>query len=541
VEQLAQRGLLKVICGTDTLGVGVNIPIRTVLFSKLSKFDGEKVTILPVRDFKQIAGRAGRKGFDERGSVVCQAPEHVVENLRAAARDERSGRRRPARKKSPPRGFVAWNADTFQKLIYSPPETLESRFRVNHGMVVSLLQRGEEQQLPGSGYRELGELIDRCHERAPRKRRLRREAAALFRSLRSAGVVVCRPDPERRGALARVGEELQRDFGLHQTLSLYLVEALAALDPEEPDYALHVLSLVEAILENPRALLQAQVRTLKDELMAQLKAERVPYEERLARLDEVTWPRPDAEFIHATFALFAERHPWVGEESIHPKSIAREMVESCAGFDDTVKRYGLARMEGGLLRYLSQVHGTLARSVPETARTEAVEDAIAYLRALIARVDSSLVEEWESLVQPGAPSEPPPESPLARRPVRLDRRRFEARVRAELHQLVRALVSGDYEEAAACVQPDEDDPWDAARFETAIGPFLEEHGRIVFDPPARANSMTLLRERGPRRWDVFQSLMDPDGHADWTIEGEIELASDHVPEGPMIRVRRIGP
>src|SRR6185503_1788464 len=86
VEKLAQRGHLKIICGTDTLGVGVNIPIRTVLFTKLCKYDGEKTAVLSVRDFQQISGRAGRKGFDTQGSVVCQAPEHVIENLRMEAK-----------------------------------------------------------------------------------------------------------------------------------------------------------------------------------------------------------------------------------------------------------------------------------------------------------------------------------------------------------------------------------------------------------------------------------------------------------------------
>ena len=112
VEQLAKDGLLKVVFGTDTLGVGVNIPIRTVLFTQLSKFDGEKVGILSARDFKQIAGRAGRKGFDDRGAVVCQAPEHVTENKRIAA----SGRKRALKKKAP-RGFVPFNQATFEQLI----------------------------------------------------------------------------------------------------------------------------------------------------------------------------------------------------------------------------------------------------------------------------------------------------------------------------------------------------------------------------------------------------------------------------------------
>ncbi len=539
VEQLAQKGLLKVICGTDTLGVGVNIPIRTVLFSKLSKFDGEKVGILSVRDFRQIAGRAGRKGFDDRGTVVCQAPEHVIENKRAEARS--SQRRRPVKKKAPPRGFVAWNADTFQKLRFSPPETLSSRFRVSHAMLVALLQRGEEESLTGSGYRELAELIARSHESPRRRSRLLREAAVLFRALRTADIVEIRPDPAGRGAVARVAADLQRDFTLHQTLSLYLVEAITALDPAAEDYALSVLSLVEAILENPRALLEAQVRTLKSELIARLKAERVPYEERMAKLEEVTWPRPEAEFIRTTFAMFADKHPWVGREDIRPKSIAREMVESVAGFDATVVRYGMQRMEGTLLRYLSQVHGTLARSVPESARTDALEDVIAYLRALIARVDSSLVEEWESRMQPGAPvrADRPPPPPrkldLARHPKALA-----GRVRAEMHQLVRALATGAWEDAAACVRPDPEDPWDAARFEAALAPFFAESERLIFDARARRNEHTLIKPLGPRRFAVHQVLLDEREEGLWNVEGEIDLGADAAPEGPLVAVRRIG-
>ncbi len=538
VEQLSQRGLLKVICGTDTLGVGVNIPIRTVLFSKLCKFDGEKVAILPVRDFRQIAGRAGRKGFDERGSVVCQAPEYVIENKRQEAKQAAGGRRKAVKKKPPPRGFVPWNSETFQQLCERPPEVLESRFRLGHGALVLLLQRGEEEGLPGSGYRELAGLIERSHETPTRRRRLRRDAAVLFRSLRRAGVVVVERDRDSGAPVARVHGELQRDFSLHQSLSLYLVDAVAALDADSDDYALDVLSLVEAVLENPRAILQAQVAARKTELLAELKAERVPYEERIEKLEQVTWPMPGAEFIRATFELFAERHPWVGEESIRPKSIAREMWEAFAGFDDYVRRYGLQRSEGVLLRYLGQVHSTLARSVPEAARSDEVVDMIAFFRALLARVDSSLLEEWETLVRPGEERPEAPRPPPRPRP--FDRRQFEARVRAELHQLVRALSRADWEEAAACVQPDPDDPWDAERFERTLAPYLEEYERILFDPAARRNHWTLIRERGPGRWDVHQVLVDPAGDNLWNVEGEVALEGDQPPPGPMVRVRRIG-
>jgi superfamily II RNA helicase len=531
VERLAGRGLLRVICGTDTLGVGVNIPIRTVLFSRLCKFDGEKVSILSVRDFQQIAGRAGRKGFDELGTVVCQAPEHVIENRKRAARAEKDGRRKAARKKAPARGLVPWNRDTFERLASRPPEMLQSRFDVSHGMLLAVLQRPD-----GPDYRALLGLIDQCHESPASRRRLRRRAAVLLRSLRSAGIVALVPGPD--GGALRVAEDLQQDFSLHHTLSLYLVEALPALDPESERYPLEVLTLVEAILEDPVPILRAQRDERRRELLAQLKAEGVPYEDRITRLDEVGHPQPDADFVYESFRIFAASHPWVRQEDIRPKSVAREMVEAGASLVDTVRRYGIARSEGLLLRYLSDVHNTLLRSVPEAARTELLYDAIARLRFEVQRVDSSLVDAWQALQQPdaaAAPEAPPPVFDLA-----LQERLLTARVRAELHALVRALSRGDYEEAARCVRQDPDDPWDAARFEQALAPFLEEYGRLEFTPDTRQARHTLLKQTGPRCWDAFQVLVDPLGDNLWAVEGEVDLRCERDPEDPLLRMRRIG-
>jgi superfamily II DNA/RNA helicase len=539
VERLAQQGLLKVIFGTDTLGVGVNIPIRTVLFTKLCKFDGEKVAILSKREFKQIAGRAGRKGFDDQGSVVCQAPEHVIENLRVAARSDAAGgrKRKLAKKKAPTRGFVPWNRDTFENLIHRPPEMLESRFDVSHGMVVNVLQREAASSGDARGYRALIELIDRSHASDAVKSRLRRRAAALFRSLRRAGIVLIERDADTGRPEARVHADLQLDFSLHNTLSLYLVEALGALDPGSPTYALDVLTLVEAILENPRVILQAQVAEAKRQLLAQLKAEGVPYEDRIGQLDEVTYPKPGAEFIYATFRVFAETHPWVGDENIHPKSIAREIYEGYRSFIDFTRDYGLARSEGVLLRYLSQVHNALGKSVPVGARTEEVFDVIAFFRTMLGGVDSSLVEAWETLLhpEPERPREAPPPFDLAQEP-----RLLAARARSEMHALARALAEGDYESAAAAVLQDPDEPWDAQRFESALAPFFEEYDRIVFTPDARQARYTHLEPTGPRRWDLFQVLVDPEGDNFWAIQGEVDLTGQRDPDGPLVRLRRIG-
>jgi superfamily II RNA helicase len=537
-EQLAQRGLLKVICGTDTLGVGVNIPIRTVLFTKLSKYDGEKVGLLSVRDFKQIAGRAGRRGFDVAGSVVCQAPEHVIENLRSAAKAASAGKagRKKEKKKPPPRGFVAWNRETFEQLVERPPEMLRPRFTLTHGILIALLQRGHDQGLRGSGYRELIELVDESLESDARKRRLRRKAAELFRSLRKAEIVGLHPSPDGRGSIARVDAELQRDFGLHHTLSLYLVDAVSALDPDSPDYALDVLSVVEAILENPRALLEAQVRQRKTELIGQLKAERVPYEERMEKLEGLTWDKPNADFLYSTFDVFSSHHPWASRDAIRPKSIAREIWEGFLSFDDYVQRYGIARMEGVLLRYLSQVHSTLARNLPEAARNDELLDVIAFFRAMLARVDSSLVEEWESLVNPTELAAPPETATPERVPRRLDRRSFEARVRAEMHQLMQALSRGDFEAAIACLAESDEESWDPFRLEEELAKILTRGQELRCDPEARLGHWTRIEARAELAFDVVQTLIDEEGEGDSQIEAEVVLDEARMPPGPMLRL-----
>ena len=537
VEQLAQQGLLRVVSGTDTLGVGVNVPIRTVLFSGLAKYDGERVRLLSVRDFKQIAGRAGRKGFDERGSVVCQAPEHVMANKAAAAREARGGKRQ--KKKTPPPGFVSWTREQFEQLVAKPPETLVSSFAVTHGMMLALLQRDQAGLGRRGGYGALGQLIERCHESPVRKRRLRRDAAALFRSLRGAGLVRV---GEHRAA---VDPDLQRDFSLHQTLSLYLVEAVAALDLEAPDYALQVLALAEAVAQDPVPILRAQRAKAKETLVIRLKAERVPYEERMAKLDEVTWPQPEAEFVRATFKLFAERHPWVSESRVHPKGVVREMLEAYESFDDAVRRLGIQRSEGLLLRYLGEVLRALERSVPDASKTDALHDVLAYLRELVRHTDASLLEEWEARASgaSGATSSSQADA-LRLRPAsgasevsRLSSRAFQARVRTELQSLVRALAHGDYEEAAGWLRQDPEDPWDAARLAAELAPFLAAHERIRFDPAARRADQTVLRSVAPLLWRVQHVLPDPAGEDSAYLEGEIDLRGEAaLGDAPLVRL-----
>ncbi len=545
VEKLAQEGLLKVICGTDTLGVGVNIPIRTVLFTKLCKFDGEKTGLLTVREFQQIAGRAGRKGFDVQGSVVAQAPEHAIENIKIDAKRASDPKKykKLQRAKPPNKGYVAWDRATFDKLVTSKPEELVSRFALSHGMLIDLLDNPDAGKR--GGYGMLLDLIERSHISARDKRVQRKLAPVLFRSLRRANIIKLVPRSEgRRGKLAILEENLQHDFSLMHALSLYLLEVLPILKEtaEEPQtYAFDVLSFVEAILENPRAILEKQLDKAKTEKMSEMKAAGVDYDERIAELEKVEYPKPNAETIYATFNDFAARHPWVGQENVRPKSIARDMVERQATFDELVREYDLLRVEGVLLRYLSEVVKTLDQTVPDSFKSDALEEITAFLREEVRGVDSSLLDEWEERRDGKPAREKTAERP--RRRLADDPKALLVRVRRELHRLVRLLAAKDWIGAAAAIRGDSD--LDAVSLEATMKSYFAEHGTLIAHHEARQAEFTLMKPTSPGRFDLWQTLVDPERVNDWSIEAEVDVSDerhadlDEDDAAPLIRVRKI--
>lgn len=394
VERLAQQGLLKVICGTDTLGVGVNVPIRTVLFTQLFKYGGQSTGILAVRDFRQICGRAGRRGFDDVGYVVAQAPEYVIENLKEEAKAAAKGKKSKAQKKRPPeKGFVNWDEKTFEKLQAAPPEKLQSSFQIRHGMLLNVLSRRTE-----DGCLALRRLIAATHETPVKQKALRKRAFELFRGLVEGGVLTIIPKAQRKGsAKVELNVELQDDFTMNQALGLYLIETIPKLDPEEPEHVVNVLSLIEAILEDPRAILRKQIDKEKTALIAQLKEEGVDFDDRMEALDQVEHPKPGKEFIYATYNEFVLSHPWAREAGVRPKSIAREMVEDGASFEDYVKKYGLERSEAVLLRHLSEVYKVLVQTVPPAMKTSDLLEVQGYFGDMLHAIDSSLIDEWEKL------------------------------------------------------------------------------------------------------------------------------------------------
>ena len=540
MEKLAQAGLLKMICGTDTLGVGVNVPIRTVLFTQLCKYDGTTTRLLSNREFQQVAGRAGRRGFDDEGHVWVQAPPHWIENRRAEQKVAADpGRKKKLVKKKPPdRGYSHWNEETFDRFVVGRPEPLESSFDVTHQMVLNVLSR------PGDGGAALKRLLLDNHESRKRQRRHIRKAIGVYRSLRAAGIVEELDEPDNEGRRVRIGVDLQDQFALHQPLSLFALEVIPELDVDEPGHALDVLSVVESVLENPGVVQAAQVNRLKSELVARLKMEGVEYEERMDRLAEVRPPRPLAEFLYGTFDVFRSHHPWVGDENVKPKSVAREMFEFGYGFRDYIGHHGLKRSEGTVLRYLTDAYKGLVQNVPPVARTDEVADLEAWLGATVRQVDSSLLEEWERLRNPdgtdtfdGAASPTPDDRP----DVTAEPRAFRVMVRNEVFRWVQLLARREHA-ALAEVPAFGDQAWAAEAVAEAIAPYWDDFAEIPTDAHARGAGFFVLDDSGGTgadAWPVTQTIADPDGFHEWVLEGTVDLTASREEGRAVVTLKAI--
>ncbi|HUK72792.1 MAG TPA: DUF3516 domain-containing protein [Streptosporangiaceae bacterium] len=530
VETLAQAGLLKVICGTDTLGVGINVPIRTVVFTALSKYDGTRTRHLQAREFHQIAGRAGRAGYDTVGSVVVQAPEHVVENERALAKagDDPKKRRKVVRKK-PPEGFVSWGRPTFERLVAAEPEPLTSSFKVSHAMLLNVIAR------PGNAFAAMRHLLTDNHEDRGAQRRHISHAIAIYRALLAGGVVERLAEPDAEGRWVRLTVDLQFDFALNQPLSPFALAAIDLLDRQAPAYALDVLSVIEATLDNPRQVLSAQQFKARGEAVAQMKADGVDYETRLDLLDSVTYPKPLSELLDAAYAIYRRGHPWVADHELAPKSVARDMYERAMTFVEYIGYYGLSRSEGLVLRYLADAYKALRQTVPDEGKTDELIDLIEWLGELVRQVDSSLIDEWERLRNPAAQ---PAAAATAERPpaVTTNIRAFRVLVRNAMFRRVQLAALRRYPDLGAL---DAEAGWDAAAWADAIEPYFDEHDEIGTGPDARGPGLLLI-DMLPDRWVVRQIFDDPAGDHDWGISAEVDLAASDEAGSAVLQVTDVG-
>jgi len=531
VEQLAQAGLLKVICGTDTLGVGINVPIRTVVFSALSKYDGTRSRLLNAREFHQIAGRAGRAGYDTAGTAIVQAPDHEVENLKQFAKvaDDPKKRRKLVRRKVP-EGMVPWSEATMTRLVEAAPEPLTSTMRVSTSMILDVVDR------PGDPFVAMRRLLTDNHE--PRKRQLRhiREAVGIARSLLQAGVLERLDEPQADGRRYRLTMDLPYDFALNQPLSTFALAAVEALDPGSETFVLDIVSVIEATLEDPRQILAAQLKKARSEAVAQMKAEGIEYEERMALLDDVSYPKPLEELLRHTFEVYRQTNPWAADGHLSPKSVVREMWERAMTFREYVSVYGLVRSEGAVLRYLSDAFKALRSGVPAAARTEELTELVEWLGELVRQVDSSLLDEWEQLTSPDQPLTAPMAVPARPRPLTGNERAFTAMVRNALFRRVELFARRRWDELG---ELDSSSGWTAGRWREAIEAYFAEHDDVGIGPDARGPALLVI-ERHPDVWRVRQILDDPAEHRDWAIEAEVDLAASDEEGAAVLRVIDVG-
>ncbi|WP_346679241.1 DEAD/DEAH box helicase [Enorma massiliensis] len=575
VERLAQQGLLPVICGTDTLGVGINVPIHTVVLTALTKFDGYKMRRLRAREFHQIAGRAGRAGFDTEGMVIAEAPEYEIENAKLIAKAGDDPKKlRKLKKKKPPEGFVTWNKQTFERLCEAVPETLKPRLRITNSMVLSMVERG------GDARARVSELIEASLQTPEEKLKLEARASEIFATLIDTGVVVRNEVPSGvdapsdtdasssagtssdvdapDGADAPGGTsaptdaaprveysltvDLPEDFALDQPLSPFLLAALELLDPESETYTFDLISMVEATLEDPKQVLRAQERQARDAAMAAMKADGVEYEERLERLQDITYPKPLENLLDAAFAQYCTKVPWAADYELSPKSVLRDMLESAADFKGYIQKLGIARSEGILLRYLAEAFRSLDRTVPLEKRNDQLNDIISWLGFVVRSVDSSLVDEWAAAGEEAAFDAAPPSGADV---VVADRRGMTLLVRNALFRRVSLAARERADELGEL-----DEAWGMGelRWRRALEAFFEAHEELLVDGDARSTAFFTIDEsdelkpaaEGGHVWHVHQIFHDSDGDHDFGIMADVDLDATQEESEAVFKNYRVG-
>ena len=519
VEQLAQQGLLPVICGTDTLGVGINVPIHSVVLTALTKFDGTKMRKLRAREFHQIAGRAGRMGFDTEGLVIAEAPEFEIENAKALAKAGNDPKKlKKIKRKKAPEGFVTWNENTFDKLIDAAPETLVPHMKITHSMVLNEVEQG------GDARYRIDRLIDDSAQTPEQKVRLHVRADEIFQTLFDTNVIETE-DRDDGGKDYFMTVDMPDDFALDQPLSPFLLAALELLDPESDTYALDVISMVEATLEDPKQVLRAQERQARDEAMIRMKEDGLDYDERMDRLQEITYPKPLEDMLQAAFDEYRHDVPWANDYWLSPKSVVRDMVETASDFTGYIARYNIARSEGTLLRYLSDAYRALARTVPQEKRDEQLDDIISWLRVVVRSIDSSLVDEWEHAGTDTDASEAAANlaAPGAKQAVVEDHRGLTVLVRNAMFRRVQLMDLDKPDELGAL---DKDWGYGVHEWEDTLDDYYDEHEYVNIDAKARSGELFILdesKENSEHAWKVRQIIDDSDGDHDWAITGTVDL------------------
>jgi hypothetical protein len=419
--------------------------------------------------------------------------------------------------------------------------------RVDNSMLINVVAREED------AFPVMRRLLMDNHEERRQQLRLARRALRLARSLVHSGVLTRLDELDEFGRRYALTVDLPVDFALNQPLAHFALAAFDVLDPESPDYTVDLVSVVEAVLEGPRQILFAQQHAARGEAIAEMKAEGIEYDERMALLEQITWPQPLRELLEATYEIYRQRHPWLPEDALSPKSVVREMYELGMTFTEFIGRYQLARSEGLLLRYLTDAYRTLRQTVPDEHRTPELDDLVEWLGETVRQTDSSLLDEWEALTDPEAVHRVATElaehrPPAPPRPISGQERALTVMVRNAMFRKVELVARDDLDllvrlerEAADRVEPPLEVVMTRSAWDEALEEYYTEHETVGLDADARSPKLlsitpTTVASEGPtdapeRVWEVRQTLADPEGHHDWVIDAVVHLdASDEIGE-----------
>lgn len=337
----------------------------------------------------------------------------------------------------------------------------------------------------------------------------------------------------------RLVDDLQVDFALNQPLSPFALAAFELLDRESATYALDMVSVVEATLDDPKQILRAQENSARGEAVQEMKARGMEYEERMALLEEISWPKPLAELLGAAFESYRSGHPWVADHELSPKAVVRDLYERAMTFTEYVSYYKIARSEGLVLRYLTDAYRALRQTIPETARSEDIDDLVAWLGELVRQTDSSLLDEWENLSNPsaldaaGSDARPVDQGPP---PVTRNERAFRVLVRNEMFRRVELFANRIPTDLEALETDGPGADWWAAAMEG----YFAEYPTVGADADARGPALFRVTDAG-RTWQVRQVLADPDGDHDWGISAEVDLDASDEAGTAVVHVTAVGP
>ena len=390
--------------------------------------------------------------------------------------------------------------------------------KVTHSMVLNEVAQG------GDARYRIDRLIDDSAQTPEQKERLHDRADEIFQTLFDTNVIETE-DRDDGGKDYFVTVDMPDDFALDQPLSPFLLAALELLDPESESYALDVISMVEATLEDPKQVLRAQERQARDAAMIRMKEDGLDYDERMDRLQEITYPKPLEDMLQAAFDEYRHDVPWANDYWLSPKSVIRDMVETASDFTGYIARYNIARSEGTLLRYLSDAYRALARTVPLEKRNEQLRDIISWLRVVVRSIDSSLVDEWENAGAGTDASEAAANlaAPGAKQAVVEDRRGLTVLVRNAMFRRVQLMDLDKPDELGAL---DKDWGYGVHEWEDALDDFYDEHEYVNTDAKARSGELFILddsKENSEHSWKVRQIIDDSDGDHDWAITGTVDL------------------